>query len=261
MKTRAVKYNNALRALAASDYGQQKESIVHCYKATTKAVIMYAAPIWSPNLAQTHWDSLQRIQNDAMRTATGCIKMTGVGHLTSETNLLPIRTHTDMISAQFAASCYSTDHPCHDQTIRPTRGRLKKKYQSLFDKHKPYIENLRNNNPTAKLVPLIHQDVVRSYTSDWINPVLGTKPPDIDVSEQSLSRSVRVKLSRLRSSFSPLVRDTRGRYDKTVSRNCPRCPNEQETVQHYLRCTPDHPIDPKTLWLDPAMAAAKLHLT
>ena len=136
------------------------------------------------------------------------------------------------------------------------------KQQSVISKHKQYLNQLRTNNPTAQNInSLIHRAVVTKHCSErtWINPLLGTKPPEIDSSETTLDRSDRVKLSRLRSGYSTLVGATRSRYDKTVSPNCPKCRNVPDTVSHYLQCKPTHPIDPQQLWHQPVQSADRLH--
>ena len=57
---------------------------------------LYASMAWSPDLAGTHVEALQRVQNSALRVATGCTKSTPVPHLHAETRVLPVRDHLDM---------------------------------------------------------------------------------------------------------------------------------------------------------------------
>ena len=73
---RVAKRNNVLCALAGSSWGKDKELLLTTYKATGRAIIKYAAPVWSPGLADSHWMKIQRCQNSALRSATGCTLMT-----------------------------------------------------------------------------------------------------------------------------------------------------------------------------------------
>ena len=60
------KRNNMLNPQAASTWGKDKELLVTTYKATGRAVMNYAAPVWSPGLTDTHWQKLQWCQNAAL---------------------------------------------------------------------------------------------------------------------------------------------------------------------------------------------------
>merc|ERR1711888_329967 len=81
---------NVLKALTATTFGQQKESIVNLYKQFIRPVISYASMAWSADLADTHSETLQRVQNSALRIATGCARSTPICHLHAETRVLPV---------------------------------------------------------------------------------------------------------------------------------------------------------------------------
>lgn len=63
--------NNTVKSLAGSNRGKDKETIVTAYKTIDRTVPNYATPIWSPQLTNIHWNSLQTCQNSAIRIATG----------------------------------------------------------------------------------------------------------------------------------------------------------------------------------------------
>ena len=67
--------NNILKALAGTSWGQQKKTLLMTYKAVGRSIINYAAPVWSPNLHDTNYRKIQYTQNEALRIATGCHKM------------------------------------------------------------------------------------------------------------------------------------------------------------------------------------------
>ena len=60
-----------LSALAGTRWGQHKETLLTTYRGLIRSIILYAAPIWYPNTSRTSILRLQRIQNSALRTATG----------------------------------------------------------------------------------------------------------------------------------------------------------------------------------------------
>ena len=73
--------NNILKALVGTSWGQQKETLLMTYNAVGRSIINYAAPVWSTNLRDTNYRNIQYTQNEALRIASGCHKMSSVDHL------------------------------------------------------------------------------------------------------------------------------------------------------------------------------------
>ena len=92
--------NNILKA--GTSWGQQKETLLMTYKAVRRSIINYDAPIWSPN--QTRHQQ-QKTQNEALRIATGCHKMSSINHLHTEAEMLKVREYSELLSAQYLARC------------------------------------------------------------------------------------------------------------------------------------------------------------
>ena len=67
--------NNSIKALAATSWGQQKETLLMTYKAVGRSIINYAAPVWSTKLRDKNYRNTQYMQNEALRISTGCHKM------------------------------------------------------------------------------------------------------------------------------------------------------------------------------------------
>ena len=107
LANRAKPRLNVLKALTATSFGQQKESIINLYKQFIRPVLSYASMAWSPDLADSHTDTLQRVQNSDLRIATGCTKSTPIPHLHAETKVLPVKNHLDMRGTQFYAAAAS----------------------------------------------------------------------------------------------------------------------------------------------------------
>ena len=151
------KRNSVLKALAGSSWGKDKELLTTTYKAISRSVVNYAAPIWTPALRDTHWRKLQAAQNSSLRVITGCTKMTHIDELHGETKLLPVKEHNTMPSRQFLLQTHQTNHPnrqwnhtdppqrlmkptlisCHQDSIKPlltnTKGWYKSEYMIKFN--------------------------------------------------------------------------------------------------------------------------------
>ena len=105
------KRNSVLKALAGSSWGKDRELLTTTYKAISRSVVNYAAPVWTPALRDTHWSKLQAAQNSSLRVITGCTKMTHIDELHRETKLLPVKEHNTMLSRQFLLQTHQTNHP------------------------------------------------------------------------------------------------------------------------------------------------------
>ena len=61
-----------IKALTATGWGKQKETLMANYKVFMRPALKYASSIWSPPASSTSINKLQVMQNAALRTATGC---------------------------------------------------------------------------------------------------------------------------------------------------------------------------------------------
>ena len=139
--TRVSNRNNILKALAGTTWGQQKETILMTYKAIGRSVANYGAPVWSTNAsAITSIGNIQIAQNEALRIATGSHKMSSIDHLHNETEMLPVKQHSDLLSAQYLVQCLDPDHLCHNITTMDVPPRQMK--HTLHTRHYPTIQPL-----------------------------------------------------------------------------------------------------------------------
>ena len=102
---RVTKRNNGLKALAGTNWGQQKETLLLTYKALERSIVNYAALVWSTNASDTSFGKIQRTQNEALRIITGSHKMSSIDHLHSETKILLVEDHLNLLSAQYLIHC------------------------------------------------------------------------------------------------------------------------------------------------------------
>ena len=98
----SIRSNNILKALAGTS-GEQKETLLMTYKAVVRSIINYAAPVWGPNLHDANYRKIQYTQNEALRIATGCHKMSSIDHLHTEAEMLKVKEHSELLSAQYLA--------------------------------------------------------------------------------------------------------------------------------------------------------------
>ena len=80
-ETKAKSSLRLVKALSGTDWGQQKETLTNTFKQCIRPVLEYACPVWAPIASSTNIDKLQRVQNAALRSATGHTRDTNVTHI------------------------------------------------------------------------------------------------------------------------------------------------------------------------------------
>ena len=89
---RAGSRSRVLSALAGSDWGWRRESLVRTFLAFVRSIIDYCAAGWQPWLTRSGMDVLTRAQNRALRIVTGQCRTTPVDALTLEAGIPQYRT-------------------------------------------------------------------------------------------------------------------------------------------------------------------------
>ena len=265
---------NILKALTTSSWGFSKENILSTYKALTRPIINYGAPIWHPNLARSRLQKLETVQNSALRIATGCHKMAAIDHLHTETNILPLHTHLDLSCMQFLATALDPGHPSwlsispRTHRPRPMKHLLQSRYFNTLqnDINSPnqimFLDALTHDNYKVARRRLRACAVSRTIEASAPNRILMAPPPEIDPSEELLPRVHRTTLSQLRSGFCKNLNAYKFRIGLTNSNLCPDCGAAEHSTPHLFSC-PAQPTDlsPADLCLAPLEAAAFLAST
>ena len=63
---KARKKVNVLKALAGTDWGQDKDTILNTYKATTHSILEYGAPVWAPLQYGSPRPPAQGVENNSI---------------------------------------------------------------------------------------------------------------------------------------------------------------------------------------------------
>lgn len=266
IKEKLQKRNNILKALTGSSWGKEKEIITDTYKALGQSVLNYGCQIWSPNLKDSNWKQLQTQQNVALRIATGCVQMTPIHHLHSETKILPVKEHCNMLSKQFLLTKHLPEHPNHRNLPpdTPLDRIMKKTLETNFghEIRQMIPANGLNSDNLKSKINEIHTSTVRNTLRDRpFNGVLHARPPEIDKSESTLPRKTRTTLAQLRSGYSPFLNSYMSRINEETTDTCPQCGNGPHDTNHVFSC-PDKPtsLTPESLWNSPREVAAFLGL-
>ena len=128
------------------------------YKVVGRSIINYAAPVWSTKQRDTNYRNIQYTQNEALRIATGCHKMSSVDHLHVKAKMLKVRENSELLSAQYLARCLEPGSVCHSITTRETPKRRMK--ETLFTRHRNTVEPIMLANDRKATLQAIHSNAV-----------------------------------------------------------------------------------------------------
>ena len=154
------------------------------YKAVGRSIINYAAPVWSPNLNYTNNRKIQYTQNEALRIATGCHKMSSMDYLHTEAEMPKVREHSELVSAQYLTICLDPGNVCHPITSRATPKRQMK--DTLYTSHRNTVEPMMVKNDRKAIFQALHTDAVdKDVMSHERNIVQDGRPLPISSSEKT----------------------------------------------------------------------------
>ena len=162
MANRVSKRNNVLKALAGTNWVQQKETPLLTYKALGRLIANYAAPVWSTNASDTSLGKIQCTQKEALRIITGSHKMSNIDHLHSDTKRLLVKDHLNLLSAQYLVHCLDTDNVCHHITTMDHPPR--EMNETLFTRHNQTVLLLQENTKKESL-QAIHTHLICQHSN------------------------------------------------------------------------------------------------
>ena len=260
----AYKPLQMIKALTATGWGKQRDTLMATYKAVMRPALDDAFSIWSPLASSTSINKLQVMQNEALRTATGCTQDTNIQHLHDETLILPIHEHIQLHASQYKQKTQHLSHPLHKHTTYNTP-RLKK--STIFINGR-YTTNIPKDPHTITKTDIktnichVHTYIVSKHLATRDNnKILRTPLPHIINSEEILPRLTYRTLAQPRRNKSPFLKSYLHKVDAKShpSPLCPLCNTHTHDTHHLFNFTHIHTtLSPLDLWADPTGVTALL---
>ena len=123
-------------------------------------------------------------------TTTGCHKMSGIDHLHTEAEMLKVKEHSDLLSAQYLTRWLEPGKGCHPITTRATPERQMK--ETLYTRHRNTVEPMMVKNDRKATLQVVHTAVVvKAVPCHERNVVLDGRLSTISNSEKELTRKER----------------------------------------------------------------------
>ena len=114
--------------------------------------------------------NIQYTQNEVLRIATGCHKLSSVDHLNVEHEMLKVKEHSELLSAQYLARCLEPGNVCDSITTRDTPKRRTK--ESQFTRHRNTLESMMLADTRKATLQEIHTDAVNKAVKDQKNNIV-----------------------------------------------------------------------------------------
>ena len=206
------------------------------YKALGRSIANYAAPVWSTNASESNIGKIQRTQNDALRIITGSHKMSSIDHIHSETKMLQVEDHLNLLSAQYLVQCLDTENIHHITRMDLPPREMK---ETILTRHFQTVLPLLANNRKDTLQTSFVNTAIGNMKD---NRELNNRLPSINDKETLLSRRQRTTLSQLSSGHCKLLNSYKKRLNQSDSSSCPDCGMHPQDVPHLFDCM-DHPND------------------
>ena len=184
--------------------------------------------------------------------------MSSIDHLHSETKMLLVEDHLNLLSVQYLVHCLDTDNVCHHITMLD-HPPSEIKETLLFTRHSQTVLPLLANAQKASL-QAVHTSFVNTAIDNMTdNRVLNYRPPPINDEETYLTRRQRATLVTSPLRHCKLLNSYKKRLKQTDSSSCPECGMDPQDVPHLFNCTA-HPTawTPDNLWDKPVKTIQEL---
>ena len=232
--------NNILKALAGYILGTTEENTTDDLQSGRKIDHQLRRTCLESKPTQHNYRKIQCTQNEALRIATGCHKMSQYRPPTHRSRDAEGYGTLRATICTVLARCLEPGNVCHPITTRATPERQMK--GTLYTRHRNTVEPMMVKNYRKATLQALHTDAVdKAVKCHDRNVVLDGWPPLISSSEKELTRKERSTLAQLRSRYCRLLGSYKSIIKKDESLNvCADCGTTPHDVKH-LFCLPGSP--------------------
>lgn len=173
MKLKCAKRTNILRALAGTNWGGDRKTLLQIYIAIIRPIIEYCSIAYHGSLTDTQHKQVEAIQNTCIRIATGALPGTRTTALLADANLPTCQERRTQQLCRYAIQIQSTpNHPVQKCFAKPVSKLFMQK--KALSRHPPFFDQL--NNALTELQFVIPETAAKPKAKPfWLR-----SPPRID---------------------------------------------------------------------------------
>lgn len=202
MKDRCFKALNLLRVIAHKDWGADCATLLKLYRSHVRSKLDYGCVVYG-SARKSVLESLDRVQNAALRTCLGAFRTSPVSSLHVEAGELPPDLRRQQLSLQYISKLRS--NPCNP-TFRCVFGTA---FNRLFEARPHIIPTLGTRMHQSVLDSGINFNSIAIISTPYIPPWT-LKPASFDLTLHLLGNKTEVTPNVFQSSFNELVSQYEG---------------------------------------------------
>lgn len=179
-----------MRKLAGTTWGANENILKRVYQGVVRPHLEYGASAWC-TAAKTHQQTLDRVQNQALRIITGSMKSTPIQAMEKVTAIPPLSKRRDaklMVQAQKYRSL--PEHPMGKRLEKGTKNRLKR---SSFLHETRRLERQHQGSLPSTTLPITTDDLPEPWKQDPWNVHLSLTVPGVssgDAQDSGVKRTL-----------------------------------------------------------------------
>ena len=187
-ESRARRRLGMMRKLAGTSWGANERTLKQVYQGNVRPILEYGSGAYM-SAAKSHLNSLEKVQNQALRVITGAMRSTPIDKMQKITGIAPLGQRRDSkVLIMFNKAKAMKDHPMHERTEQRGQGRLKR--TSFVREAKTLQENFKEELP-GKIEPI---GVEKDWREASRNFNVQTQVPGLNFKEEA-SKEVQRSLS------------------------------------------------------------------
>ena len=165
-----------MRKLTGSTWGANQKTLKTVYQGSVRPHLEYGATAWS-TAAKTNLQSIDKVQNQALRIITGAMKSTPIAAMEEVTGVQPLKSRRDMkILLQAEKFKCQKEHPMKERFDKPSRSRIKR---DNFVSQAKKLEKEHISHIPSKTIPPIHNKCKPWEDASLARVKIYTKIPQI----------------------------------------------------------------------------------
>ena len=152
-ETKAKRKIALMRKLTGSTWGANQKTLKTVYQGSVRPHLEYGATAWS-TAAKTNIQSIDKVQNQALRIITGSMKSTPIVAMEEVTGIQPLKSRRDMkILLQAEKFKCQKEHPMRERFDKPSRSRIQR---DNFVSQAKKLEKEHISHLPSKTIPPTH---------------------------------------------------------------------------------------------------------
>ena len=206
LKKKCLKAMNLLRVVAHTDWGADSTTLLRLYRSLVRSKLDYGCIVYG-SARDSYLESLDRVQNAALRVCLGAFRTTPISSLHVEANELPLKLRRQKLALQYIIKLKANpSNPAYSSVFQPN-------YTVLFDAKPNAIPTLGLRLRQALAGSGINLNSIALHTLPSLPPWL-LQPPGFDYTLYNMGTKLDTPPDQYLSAYHELISEKYEDYTK-----------------------------------------------